>query len=224
MRILLVEDDARIGKNLKTILERNSYSVDLSVSIYEAKEHIQVETYDLFIFDWVLPDGTGIELCKFIRSTSLQTPVLILTAKTQLEDKVEGLDAGADDYLTKPFEKDELLARVRALMRRKEQDVVSPITKVADLELDTNSMAAKRNGVSIELTTKEFALLEYLARNVDKVMTREEILTHVWDENADAFNNTIEVHIRYLRLKIDEKHARKLIKTVKNKGYMLCSN
>ena len=178
----------------------------------------------MFVFDWKLPDGTGIELCKFVRASKMQTPVLILTAKSQIEDKVEGLDAGADDYLTKPFEQEELLARIRALLRRKEHDIISPKIIVDDLELNINSMSVKRNGMAIQLTAKEFALLEYLARNIDKVLTREEIQTHVWDENADTFNNTIEVHIRYLRLKIDEGHKHKLIKTIKNKGYMLCSN
>jgi DNA-binding response OmpR family regulator len=224
MRILLVEDDNRIGSNIKTMLEKKGYSVDLVALANDAHEHILIETYDLFLFDWKLPDGSGIELCKFVRSSEITTPVLILTAKSQIEDKVEGLDAGADDYLTKPFEWEELLARVRALLRRKEHDVVSPTITISDLEINTNSMTVTRKGEAVQLTAKEFALLEYLARNVNKVLTREEIQTHVWDENADSFNNTIEVHIRYLRVKIDEGHNQKLIKTVKNKGYMLCSN
>lgn len=223
MRILLVEDDNRIGNNIKTMLEKRGYSTDLVALAKAAHEHILIETYDLFLIDWKLPDGNGIDICKFIRKSNIKTPILILTAKSQIEDKVEGLDAGADDYLTKPFEQEELLARVRALLRRKEHDVVSPIIKIADLEINTNSMTVERNKIPILLTAKEFALLEYLARNVDKVLTREEIQTHVWDENADSFNNTIEVHIRYLRIKIDESHKLKLIKTIKNKGYMLCS-
>lgn len=222
MRILIVEDDIRLADNIATMLKHDSYAVDVANSVLEAEDKINSPDYDLVILDWKLPDGSGLDICKSMRAEEVFTPILMLTANSQSEDKVEGLDAGADDYLTKPFNHQELLARVRALVRRR-SSVVMPIITILDLKIDTNLKKVTRGNSEIELSPREYALLEYLATNMDKAISRVDLLSHVWDENANMFSNTVDVHIKYLRDKIDKKHSLKLIKTIKGEGYALCS-
>lgn len=221
MRILIVEDDIRLADNVATMLKHDSYAVDVAHNSMEAMDKVCSPDYDLIILDWKLPDGTGIEICKQMRADEVFTPVLILTSNSQTEDKVEGLDAGADDYLTKPFNHSELLARVRALIRRK-PIVNQTVITVDDLVIDTNLKKVMRNNIDIDLSPREYALLEYLASNIGNAISRIDLLSHVWDENANMFSNTVDVHIKYLRDKIDKNSNNKLIKTVKGQGYALC--
>ncbi len=220
MRLLIVEDDQIIGPRLVEVLQEEKYAVDLATDYEAGLASGLANDYDVIIIDWMLPDGSGVDLCRELREEKVTTPILVLTARSQLEDKVTGLDAGADDYLTKPFEVDELLARVRALLRRKDE-VVSDTLTIDDLTIDFGTRTVERGDVSIYLSPKEYGLLEFLARNGERVVDRMEILAHVWDENADMFTNTVDVHIRYLRKKIDDGR-RPLIKTIKGKGYRLC--
>lgn len=222
MHILVIEDDERIANNVKKLLESADYQTTISKNgedgLYQALE----ETYDVIILDWMLPDQDGIEICKKIRLKKNTTPIIMLTAKSQLENKIEGLNVGADDYLTKPFDGQELLARIKALIRRQSGKSQSPIIKIQRLEINTNTTVVKLDGKEIQLAPKEFALLEYLAVNKGRVIDRMSLLHHVWGEDIDEFSNTIDVHIRYLRQKIDDNREKKLIQTVKNRGYMLC--
>lgn len=218
-----MEDDQRIGKAVAAVLSRNNFAVDIAVNKAEGEEKAFGEDYDLMILDWMLPDGSGVGLCRDLREEKITTPVLMLTARSQVEDRVEGLDAGADDYLVKPFAVAELLARVRALLRRKEA-LVPDVFRLDDLEIDFGRQKVRRAGREIKLSPKEFGVLEFLARNSERVLSRLEILTHVWDENAELLTNTVDVHIRYLRKKIDECFLVKLIKTVKGRGYRLCKD
>lgn len=222
MHILIIEDDERIANNIKKLLESADFKTTVATNgedgLYQAIE----ETYDVIILDWMLPDQDGIEVCKKIRQKKNTTPIIILTAKSQLENKIEGLNVGADDYLTKPFEGQELLARIKALIRRQSGKTQSPLIKIGRLEINTNTTVVKLNGNIVSLAPREYALLEYLAVNKGKVIDRMTLLHHVWGEDIDEFSNTIDVHIRYLRQKIDINQEKKLIQTVKNKGYMLC--
>jgi len=174
------------------------------------------EVFDLIILDRLLPEIDGLEICKKIREAGIHTPILILTAKGQVQDRVEGLNSGADDYLLKPFAFEELLARIRALVRRPPQRL-NPVLKIADLSLDTNNFEVKRAGKNIELSSKEFALLEYMLRHPGKVLTKDQIISHVWSYDADVLPNTVEVYIGYLRKKIGED----LIHTVRGFGYRI---
>lgn len=221
MRILIIEDDRRTAENISKILRHESYAVDCAYSGNDGLDKACSENYDLIILDRRLPDIEGIEVCRTLRKDKNNTPVLILTAKGQLEDKIEGLNTGADDYLTKPFEMTELLARIKALVRRNYPMESLPVIEIGDLKLDTSTCRVWRNGKEIILSPKEYALLEYLARFKGKALDRMDILSHVWDENADMFSNTVDVHIRYLRKKIDGDYSKKLIQTIKGKGYGL---
>jgi len=223
MRLLLVEDDLSIGESLKELLVRLGYLVDWAKNKTEGLEKIFADDYDLLILDWMLPDGNGLDLCREVRQEKINTPVLILTAKGQVDDKVEGFESGADDYLSKPFDMRELQARIKALLRRKDEFVQDKVI-VGDLEIDFGTRLVKRNGSLIELSPKEYGILEYLLRNRERVVDRGELLSHVWDENADLFSNTVDVHIRYLRIKIEEGFKTKIIETVKGKGYRICSD
>ena len=222
MHILVIEDDERIASNIKKLLESTGFQATVAPNGEEGLYQSEEETYDVIILDLMLPDQDGIEICKKIRQKKNTTPIIMLTAKSQLENKIEGLNVGADDYLTKPFESKELLARIKALIRRKSGKTQSPLIKISRLEINTNTTAVKLNGNIIPLAPKEYALLEYLAINKGKVIDRMTLLHHVWGEDIDEFSNTIDVHIRYLRQKIDDNQEKKLIQTVKNKGYMLC--
>lgn len=222
MRILVVEDDLVLSKNVSIILKRASYAVDTADCVGEATEKLASMEYDLVLIDWKLPDGSGVELCRETRKNNPEVKIVMLTANSQVEDKIEGLDAGADDYITKPFEMEELLARIRSALRRSGMSATKNIV-IDDLEIDTSLRIVKRKGIEILLSTKEYALLEYLAINEGIAVSRVDLLSHVWDENVNIFSNTVDVHIRYLRNKIDNGNGNKLIKTVKGKGYAISS-
>lgn len=216
-----MEDDTRIADNIRDILKQATYTADVAYDGQTGLKLAGAENYDLIILDWMLPDTDGTKVCKILRKQGSVVPILILTAKTQLEDIIEGLDAGADDYLTKPFQMQELLARIRALLRRQGPASLEPQITVADLVIDTNTATATRAGIRLSLSPKEYALLEYLARHVGQTVTRGDLLSHIWDTAADTFSNTLDVHIRYLRQKIDSAAKIPLIHTVKGKGYIL---
>src|SRR5437879_11349971 len=220
MRLLLVEDDARIARFVAKGLREQAYAVDVANTGDDALYQAAINTYDLVILDVMIPGRNGFEVCRELRKSGQRMPILMLTARDAVEDRVTGLDHGADDYLTKPFEFRELLARLRALLRRSGELRPHRIA-VEDLVLDTAAQAAARGGRQIPLTTKEYALLEYLARNAGRVVGREEISEHVWDETFDPFTNTIEVYVNRLRRKIDERGAKPLIHTRRGAGYMI---
>ena len=219
MRILVVEDEKKIAGFIKRGLKEEGYAVDVAADGDEGYELASVNDYDLIILDIMLPKCDGVTLCKKLRSDSVATPVIMLTAKTSVQDKVTGLDAGANDYLTKPFAFEELLARMRVLLRR----TVQPATRlqVADLALDLLSHKVTRADRDIILSSREFALLEYLMRNAGAVVTRTMISEHVWDIDFDTSTNVIDVYINYLRNKIDADFDKKLIQTIRGRGYML---
>ncbi|OLE51571.1 MAG: DNA-binding response regulator [Acidobacteria bacterium 13_1_20CM_3_53_8] len=224
MRILLVEDEPSAAKMLAKGLREQSYAVDVAEDGEAALYQISVYDYDLVILDVMLPRKDGFEVCQELRAAGSSIPVLMLTARDVVDDRIAGLDSGADDYLTKPFDFGELLARVRALLRRGEA-LRSEMLVVADLEIDTRSKRVRRAGHNIQLTVKEYGLLEYFARNVDRVLGRAEIAEHVWDENFDIFSNLIEVYVQRLRRKIDDGHELKLFQTRRGEGYVLtCEN
>jgi two-component system, OmpR family, copper resistance phosphate regulon response regulator CusR len=218
MRILLIEDDPNIGDVIRRGLQEQHYSVDHALIGEEGMELALVNAYDLIILDLMLPRADGVTICRELRRSSIKVPILILTALDAIDTKIEGLDAGADDYLTKPFHFGELLARVRSLIRRQSDHRQSEI-RVADLVLDTATRLVERGGVNIALTAKEFALLEYFMMNRGKVLSREEISEHVWDMNFDPQSNVIDSFVRFLRQKVDRDHGVPLIHTVRGIGY-----
>ena len=220
MRLLLVEDDARIARFVAKGLREQAYAVDVSATGEDALYQAAVNTYDLVILDVMIPAPDGFAVCRELRKSGQRMPILMLTARDAVEDRIAGLDHGADDYLTKPFEFRELLARLRALLRRSGELRSEKIT-IADLVLDTGAQTAKRAGRNITLTAKEYALLEYLARNAGRVVRRAEIAEHVWDETFDPFSNLIEVYVNRLRRKIDEDAAKPLLQTRRGVGYVL---
>lgn len=220
MRLLLVEDDGRIARFVAKGLREQSYAVDVVGAGEEALYQAAVNTYDLVILDVMIPAPDGFAVCRELRKSGQRMPILMLTARDAVEDRIAGLDHGADDYLTKPFEFRELLARLRALLRRSGELRPEKIA-VADLVLDTGAQTAKRAGRQITLTAKEYALLEYLARNAGRVVRRAEIAEHVWDESFDPFSNLIEVYINRLRRKIDPNSAKPLVHTRRGVGYVL---
>lgn len=220
MRVLVVEDEAEIARFLQRGLAEAGYAVDLVERGDEALDWIAAAEYDMLILDWLLPGLDGVSLCREIRRRGLRVPILMLTARDTVEQRVTGLDAGADDYLTKPFAFAELLARLRALLRR-EPLGQNTVLRVADLELDTATRTVTRAGRPIALTYKEYSLLEYLMRRANRVLTRSMIAEHVWDYDFDTLTNVIDVHIRALRRKIDDPFPQKLIHTVRGAGYRL---
>ena len=220
MRVLLVEDDPRLGKTLAKGLREQTYAVDLATDGEGALVLAALNAYDVVILDVMLPGRDGFEVCRVLRGRGDRAPVLMLTARDTVADKITGLDAGADDYLTKPFAFDELLARLRALLRRR-TDLFPSVLTVGDLMVDTRSHTVRRDGREILLTAKEYALLEYLARHAGEVMGRADICAHVWDDNHDPFSNTIEVHINRLRRKVDTGAGTPLIHTLRGAGYLL---
>lgn len=220
MRILVVEDDAPLADVLCRCLREESYAVDHAPDGQEAEWMAFENPYDLIILDLMLPRKNGIEVLRSIRGAGLQVPVLILTARDATDEIVAGLDSGADDYATKPFSIDELLARVRALLRRK--DSVTPsIIEVGPIQIDPSRKEVKVSGEVVPLTAKEYALLEYLARNAGTVLTRTQLSEHVWDMNFEPSSNVVDVYVGYLRQKIDKQVGNKVIKTVRGHGYML---
>jgi len=222
MRILIIEDEKKVAEFTRHGLKEEGYAVDVA---YEGEEGFFLATtneYDLVILDIMLPKLDGISLCKKMRSEEIDIPILMLTAKDAVKDKVKGLDAGADDYLTKPFAFEELLARTRALLRKRYHHQNTRL-QIDDLVLDPLIHKVMRDGREISLTAKEYALLEYLMHNAGTVVTRTMIAEHVWDINFETFTNVIDVYINYLRNKIDRDHACKLIHTVRGRGYILKS-
>jgi len=220
MKILVVEDEVRVAQFIQKGLKEEGHAVDVSYDGEDGGFLAEVNDYDLIILDLMLPKKNGLQTCKEIRDHGVNTPVLMLTARDSVEDKVRGLDAGADDYLAKPFAFEELLARVRALLRRQSESK-TPTLKIADLELDPMSRQVSRSGKPIRLTTKEYALLEYLLRNPKKVLSRTLIGEHVWDMNFDPESNVIDVYVSHLRTKVDKGFEPPLIHTLRGQGYIL---
>src|ERR1700681_650348 len=222
MRLLLVEDDARIARFVAKGLREQAYAVDISSTGDDALYQAAINTYDLVILDVMIPGRNGFEVCRELRKSGQRMPILMLTARDAVDDRIAGLDHGADDYLTKPFEFRELLARLRALLRRSGELRPAKIA-IADLVLDTAGQSVSRAGRSVTLTAKEYALLEYLARNAGRVVSRADIAEHVWDETFDPFSNLIEVYINRLRRKIDPDGSSGLLQTRRGAGYILQS-
>lgn len=222
MRVLVVEDEHRIANSIKKGLEQERYAVDVAYNGTDGFDLASTEDYDAIILDLLLPGMDGLKICRKLREEGKHTPILILTAKGQTQDKVTGLDSGADDYLTKPFSFEELLARIRALTRRPKNSLPIVLT-VEDLQLNTQNFEVKRGKQKIKLSSKEFSLLEYLMRHTRQTMTKEQIISHVWDYDADILPNTVEVYIRNLRRKIDLPFQNKkpLIHTVRGFGYKI---
>jgi len=222
MRIIVVEDSKKLAHSLKRGLESEGYAVDCLYDGKLAKLRLEIhyKDYDLVILDIMLPGIDGISLCKEIRKQKIEIPILMLTAKDSTNDKILGLDIGADDYLVKPFSFKELLARIRAILRRP-KNVLQPELKVKDLVLNTVNRKVFRGSKEIVLTLKEFRLLEYFMRNADRALTREDILSSLWDFNMDSFSNVVDVHIKNLRKKVDYGKKEKLFQTIWGVGYKL---
>lgn len=222
MRILVIEDDHKIANAIKRGLEQETFAVDVCFDGKEGLGQASTIDYDLIILDRMLPEiADGLNICRALRDQEKHVPILILTAKDKIADRVEGLDAGADDYLIKPFAFEELLARVKTLLRRP-KNKINDILKVDDLILNLKTFQVQRKNKRIDLTSKEFALLEYLVRNPNRVLTKENIISHVWDYDADILPNTVEVFIGYLRNKIDRPFKKfPLIHTVRGFGYKI---
>ncbi|MFQ5931344.1 MAG: response regulator transcription factor [Nitrospiraceae bacterium] len=221
MRLLLVEDDRRVGQFIKKGLEAERYSVDVAADGEQGVEMGLSEPYDLIILDLILPVRSGIGVCRELRKEGIKSPILMLTARDSIEDKVTGFETGADDYLTKPFAFEELLARIQALLRRPAELELAPTLQVADLVLDKNTHEVRRAGKPIELTPTEFALLEYLMRRPNRVLSRTIIEEQVWSYHHDPSSNVVDVYVRRLRRKIDHGFEQQLIHTVRGAGYTI---
>lgn len=221
MRILVVEDEKQIANSIKRGLEQETYSVDIAYDGADGYDLAMSEEYDVIVLDWMLPEMNGLDFCKKIREEKIQTPILMLTAKSEIDDKVIGLNSGADDYLTKPFAFEELIARIKALLRRP-QTTTPLILSLADLELNPNSKTVTRNGKNINLSKKEYALLEYFMRNIGITLSKDQIIDHVWNFDDDILQNTVEQYVGYLRNKIDKPFRKSptLIHTVRGFGYV----
>lgn len=222
MHILVVEDEQRLAVLLRRVLSEERHAVDLAYDGAEGLNLAASDTYDLVVLDLMLPKMDGLEICRVLRRAGIQVPVLMLTARGAVEDRVAGLNVGADDYLVKPFAMEELLARVSALLRRRSQgfDAATQM-QVGDLTLDLLRHEARRGGRVIELTAKEFSLLEFLMRHPGQVLTRTQIIDHVWRYDLDALSNVVDIYIHYLRDKIDRGFSDPLIKTVRGVGYRI---
>lgn len=223
MRILVIEDEKKVASFIKKGLEEEHYAVDVAHDGEEGLYLAETSDYDLVILDLMIPKIHGWEVLKRIRAKRNKVSILVLTARDSVEDKVKGLDSGCDDYLTKPFAFAELLARIRALLRR-EKTEKEPILKIADLTLSLVTHKVARKGKEIELTSREYSLLEYFMRNPDKVLTRTMISEHVWDYHFDSMTNVIDVYVNYLRRKIDKDFEPKLIHTIRGIGYLMKGN
>lgn len=221
MRILVVEDEHKIANAIKAGLEQENYAVDVEYDADGGLGAALHENYDVMVIDRMLPgEIEGLEICRQVRAANIHTPILLLTARDQTRDRVEGLNSGADDYLVKPFSFEELLARLRALMRR--PSITSgTVLKVDDLTLDPVKYKVQRGGRQLALSAKEFALLEYMMRNPNRVLTKDNIISHVWDFDADVLPNTVEVYVGYLRSKIDKPFKKPLLRTRRGFGYIL---
>jgi len=221
MRVLIVEDEKKMASFLERGLKEEHYTVDIAYDGEKGWEYAMTNDYDLLILDWMLPKMSGVELCHKFRKEGKITPVLILTAKDSVEDKIKGLDQGADDYLTKPFSFEELLARIRALLRRPPHMTDKTVLQCANLKLDLIKRQAWAGEQEISLSQKEFALLEFLMRHAGEVVSRTAIAEHVWDLHFDPMSNTIDVYINFLRKKIGETPSKSKIETIRGTGYRL---
>jgi DNA-binding response OmpR family regulator len=220
MRILLIEDNRQLNNSLRLSLVDDGYAVDVAFDGVEGEELAEITPYDIIILDIMLPKKNGLDVCKSLRNQRINTPILMLTARDALEDRVAGLDSGADDYLIKPFALEELRARLRALLRRESSNRGSKL-EIDSLSLDPATHFVQRDGNPLELTSKEYALLEYMMRNPNRLITREMAESHVWSYDYDGASNVVDVYIRRLRRKIDDPYAPKLIETVRGAGYRL---
>jgi DNA-binding response OmpR family regulator len=220
MRILIVEDEPRMANVIAKGLREASYAVDIAEDGDAALYQTSINDYDLIVLDVLLPQRDGFQVCSELRARGDSTPILMLTARAAIDDRITGFDAGADDYLTKPFSFRELLVRIRALLRR-DSHLHPSVFEIEDLIVDSGSHRVFRATSEVQLTAKEYALLEYLARRAGKLVSRAEIAAHVWDDSFDPFSNTIEVYMNRLRKKIDEKHPVKLLHTRRGEGYIL---
>ncbi len=220
MRILVIEDEKKVASFIKKGLEEEHYAVDTAYDGEEGLYMVETNEYDLIVLDLMIPKIDGLEVLRRVRGNRNNVPILVLTAKDTVDDIVKGLDAGCDDYLTKPFIFAEFLARVRALLRREKTDK-EPVLKISDLTLSLVTHKVTRKGKEIDLTSKEYALLEYFMRNPDKVLTRTMISEHVWDYHFDSNTNVIDVYVNYLRRKVDKDFEPKLIHTIRGIGYMM---
>ena len=223
MRILLVEDNRRLNNSLKMSLVDDGYAVDPAYDGEQGEELAAIYPYDAIVLDIMLPKKDGLEVCRALRRRRNNTPILLLTARDAVEERVSGLDSGADDYLVKPFAIEELRARLRALLRREASDKSGLLT-VADLTMDPATHQVERSGRAVRLTAKEFALLEYFMRNAGRVITREMAESHIWSYDFQAISNVVDVYIRRLRRKIDDPFEVKLFETVRGVGYRLNKN
>ena len=221
MDVLIVEDDTRVARLVARALAEAGHRVDVAHDGLAGLERGETGIYDLIVLDVMLPHLDGLAVCRQLRRGGVRSAILMLTARDAVADRVRGLDAGADDYLVKPFALEELLARVRALARRASEGVADDVLRVGDLELDLGSYVARRGGRTIDLTAKEFALLRYLMRNAGRVLTKAQITDHVWGYDSEAASNVVEIYIHYLRDKIDRGFARPLIRTVRGVGYVI---
>jgi len=221
MRVLVVEDKRQIADFIQKTLAEHSYAVDVAYDGEEVLDWPDLTDFDAIVLDIMLPGRDGIEVCRVLRERGLRTPILMLTARDAVEDRVRGLDSGADDYLVKPFAYTELLARLRALARRQTEATITSILKIGDLTVDTATRRVSRSGTEIELRTKEYAILEYMLRHPDQVLTRAMIADHVWNYDFENASNVIDVHIRNLRSKIDAEFEQKLIQTLRGTGYRI---
>jgi len=220
MRILVIEDDRKAAKLLAKGLQEEGFVVDLASTGEEGEEQAAVNEYDVIVLDWLLPGKDGIAVCRALRARDVSTPILMLTARDSLADRVSGLGTGADDYLTKPFAFAELLARIRALLRRS-RTAQPAVLRIADVRLDPASRRVTRDGIPIALTSKEYALLEVLMRNAGEIVSRTRLVERVWDEASDVVDNLVDVHVSHLRRKIDRPGSVPLIHTVRGFGYRL---
>ncbi|MFM7488207.1 MAG: response regulator transcription factor [Cytophagales bacterium] len=221
MRILVVEDEQKMAAVIKRILNENGYIVDVATNGKEGEQKVADEQYDLLIVDVMLPGQSGLELCKKVRASNARVPILVLSALDATDDTVNGLEAGADDYMSKPFESVELIARIRALMRRGSDLKQTSLLQCSDLELDLTGRIARRNGNVIQLTLKEFTLLEFLMRNKGRVLTRSQISERAWERPYDLNDNNVDVYINMLRKKVDKGYDKHLIQTVVGMGYVI---
>ena len=222
MRILVIEDEEALAKRIRNVFKKERYQVETSLNGSDGLDEALSETYDLVILDILLPGMNGLDVLKEIRQAGLKVPVLLLTARDRVQDKVDGLDAGADDYLTKPFATPELLARARSLLRRT-SDATSSLLTVGDLEIDTSTREVRRGGSGVDLTPKEFSLLEFLLYNKNRVLSRLAIAEHVWGDNFDMFSmtNFVDVHVKNLRKKLGDEKDRKVVQTIRGVGYII---
>jgi two-component system copper resistance phosphate regulon response regulator CusR len=220
MRVLLVEDDDRLASSVANQLRQAGFAVDVVARGADALRESAISPYDAIVLDLQLPDSDGVDVCRQLRARGTPVRIIMATARDGVADRITGLDTGADDYLVKPYSVQELIARLRALLRRPEA-ALPPVYRIADLELDTATRVARRAGRTIELTTKEFMVLEYMMRNAGRVLTREQISEHAWDANYDPFSNVIDVYVARLRRKVDQPGEPQLIETIRGAGYRM---